>query len=114
MEPSEVYWFFKNSLSDFCDQIVFENNQIILFNTVDGDYLTVRISVPSDRKTVTIEFFWDDIYNAFVAHCDYLSVNKILSAVVYIKVFLLGGGYGLNWPKLIKNAKVEPDEVPSV
>lgn len=112
MEPAKVYKLFMDCLGDLYVQSIVTYNQIVLSNTVDGDNLTVRVSVPTDRKTITIEFFWDNVYNAFVAHCDYLSVNRILSAVESIKVFLLGWGYECEWPQLIKNARVEPDEVP--
>lgn len=114
MDSAEVYKLFKDYLSDFAAQSVFADDKIILSNIVDGDCLTVRISVPSDKRTATLEFFWDDIYNAFVAHCDYLTAKHILNDVVYIKVFLLGGGYGCNWPQIIKNARVKTDEIPSV
>lgn len=112
MEPAKVKSLFRDCLSDIFVPAIFTNDQIVLSNTVDGDNLSVRISLPSDSKVITLEFFWDDVYNAFVAHCDYLSVNRILSAVESIKVFLLGWGYECEWPQLIKNAKVKPDEIP--
>lgn len=112
MEPTKVKTLFRDCLSDIFVPAIFTNDHIVLSNTVDGDNLTVRVSVPSDRKTVTIEFVWDNVYNAFVAHCDYLSVNRILSAVESIKIFLLGWGYECEWTQLIKNAIVEPDEIP--
>ena len=93
MEQVKVYKLFRDCLSDIFVSAIFTNDQIVLSNTVDGDILSVRVSLPSDRKTITIEFFWDDIYNAFVSHCEYLSVERILSAVESIKIFLLGWGY---------------------
>lgn len=114
MEPAKVKSLFRDCLSDIFVPAIFTNDQIVLSNTVDRDNLTVRVSLPSDRKTVTVEFFLDNIYNAFVAHCDYLSVERILSAIESIKVFLLGWGYECTWPQLIKNARVKPDEIPVI
>lgn len=112
MEPAKVKSLFSDCLSDIFVPAIFTNDQIVISNTVDGDILTVRVSVPSNRKTVTIDFFWDNVYNAFVAHCDYLSVDRILPAVESIKLFLLGCGYSCEWTHLIKNARVKPDEIP--